>query len=540
MSKSEKVSWNSVSGNTSLNKIVQEAMNRIRKMSKEHGSHEDVIKKLERIQKISDNTTMNIVEKLVTEGEELTQREKEHMKDIITDILQDPSRSKVLTKLMFDKHKDDDTKHLNLDAAVKAPWEGKNELITPVGTPTIAPTKFVVQGNMVTPRRMSLDSIKDKLAVGVYKPTVDDKGVVHLDMFANRFHDKPMLGPQIQDNMEMFKQHYHANQRISVLLVGQKGSGKTMTAEALCNFLLEQGLPVIYVDTDIPAYLLHQLLRDVGRCVVMIDEFDKRYQNTQDNPTAKEQLLSLFSDASLDQVSFILAGNEKWRMSEYLMDRPSRFHFRVEYSGISPIVVLDLCRIAKLPPKVTSVIVRYSSAMDCSYDVVSTVVKLAKDCKSDVDEMIKRACFMNIPNFSETTVRLVYVRSNKGMVSGVRVKQDGKKFEFTVIHECGTEEVVSIPEITNQHFIDRKFIIDNYEFRFALNDSDDTKYNIDDSYSMIGKVTGDQLLSVVIDPGRYRTYELKGNDGESKVVTAKQYHIDNNGKSNQPLSKFSF
>lgn len=384
----------------------------------------------------------------------------------------------------------------------------------------IEPVKFIHQDNVVDVSRMSLDNIRTKLAPGVYAPFIDDKGI-HMRALKSRFEQSDHYGVEVERHLRMFSQDYVANGAVSVILLGQKGTGKSMTGEALCNYLIDNGVPVIYMDADIPGPVLHNLIRDVGKCALFIDEFDKRYQEYQQ----KNQLLSMFSDASLSDVSFIVAGNEKHGFSDFLLDRPTRFKYLIQFTGVSPYIVEEMCKKYKISKECSKLIMRYSCAHHASFDVMRTVIQTAAEVKSDIGELIRRTCYMNVPKFTEFTIQLMNVRSEQGMVSGVNIRQSPKGYDFTVIHEDGARVELSMKEVTNEAMVDRHFTIGKFRFSFRIKDS---PYVVEDSLAATTKYTPEDITRVAIDPGSYKTFTLKKDD-EEVVVSRADYNKQSRG-----------
>lgn len=387
------------------------------------------------------------------------------------------------------------------------------------------PPKFIHSGTVVDVSRMSLDNIRDTLEPAVYAPFVDDKGI-HMRIIKPKFEDVTAFGNEVQKHVDMCMAEYRSSGAVSLIALGQQGSGKSMTCEQLCNRILNDGLPVIYLDADIPPALLHNLVRDVAPCVVFIDEFDKRYNENDD----KERLLTMFSDATLANVSFIVAGNEKHRMSRYLLDRPSRFKYLIQFQGISPYIVEEMCAKYKISKTCTNLIMRYTSVHHASYDVVQAVVRQAAKVNSNIEQLIRDVCYMNVPRFSPISIGLSQVTSEQGMVSGVQIRQSKAGYEFTVIHEDGSKVELKLKELTNEHFARQSFTIDTFRFAFALRGN---PYKTEDSLADTTRYTAEDVTTVTIDPGQYRTFELKSDDGESKVVSQTEYqekHAPRNGR----------
>ncbi len=402
----------------------------------------------------------------------------------------------------------------SIDESIQTVNTQKQKLASP------PPTKFIHSGTTVDVARMSMNNIRDALAPAIYAPYIDDKGI-HLRILKPRFEAVKAYGLEVEKHISMFAERYLADGSVSAILLGQKGSGKTMTAEATCNYLLDQGLPVIYMDADIPPPLLHNQIRDIGACVLFIDEFDKRYTERED----RERLLTMFSDASLGNVSFIIAGNDKYRFSDFLLDRPSRFRYLIQYKGISPYIVKEICDKAGISKECGDLIMRYTCAHQASFDVVHAVVKAAKAVDSDIDKLIVQVCYMNVPRFTPITIALVNVKSEQGMVSGVHIRQNKEGYGFTVIHEDGAKVELTLKEICNDDFAKQTFTIGTFKFQFRLTEN---KWATEDSLADTTRYNKEDVVTVTVEPGQYRTFELKGEDGETKVVTEDEYSRGNN------------
>lgn len=125
------------------------------------------------------------------------------------------------------------------------------------------------------------------------------------------------------------------NRSLGVILSGDKGIGKSLFAKMLSAKAIENGLPLIIVDTFIPgiASYIEEIEQEV---VVLFDEFDKtfgsvRASDGEADPQAA--MLSLFDGISQGKKLFVITCNELSKLNDYLVNRPGRFHyhFRFEY-----------------------------------------------------------------------------------------------------------------------------------------------------------------------------------------------------------------
>ena len=118
-----------------------------------------------------------------------------------------------------------------------------------------------------------------------------------------------------------------------VLLSGPKGIGKSMFIRSVSEKAVEEGLPVIIVDQFIPG--ISKFIASIDQdCVVVFDEFEKKFRITEDeNP--QDDMLSLFDGTEGGHKLFLATCNETRDISEYLINRPGRFHYHININSPS-------------------------------------------------------------------------------------------------------------------------------------------------------------------------------------------------------------
>lgn len=124
---------------------------------------------------------------------------------------------------------------------------------------------------------------------------------------------------------------------LGVLLTGEKGSGKTVTAKKVC---IESKLPVIIIDEYFENIELINFLADpsIGSCVILIDEFEKLYCKNCDDTI----ILQLLDGTSNSHHLYILTCNNTKYINEYLLNRPSRIYYRKEYDSIPDDIINEI------------------------------------------------------------------------------------------------------------------------------------------------------------------------------------------------------
>lgn len=122
---------------------------------------------------------------------------------------------------------------------------------------------------------------------------------------------------------------------LGVILSGDKGIGKSLFAKLLSKMAIERGWPVIIVDKAYPgiANYIESIKQEV---VILFDEFDKTFGEVaakEGEAGPQAGLLTLFDGLSGGKKLFIITCNSLYKLNEYLINRPGRFHyhFRFEY-----------------------------------------------------------------------------------------------------------------------------------------------------------------------------------------------------------------
>lgn len=183
---------------------------------------------------------------------------------------------------------------------------------------------------------------------------------------------------------------------VGVLAAGHKGSGKSLLAEELGNWMITQDIPVIMVTIPMSAEELKVILTAVGPCMVYFDEIGKVYEEKR-----RAQLLPLFSDTSLTGVMFVITGNSSEEFSEYLINRPQRFRYAINFSGgFDTETMDDILQTMKVEPALHVGFHAYARehGRSLNYDSLLCVIRESAGCKN-TDEVVSKTSILNVPSF---------------------------------------------------------------------------------------------------------------------------------------------
>lgn len=118
------------------------------------------------------------------------------------------------------------------------------------------------------------------------------------------------------------------NRNLGVILSGDKGIGKSLFSKCLGLKARKKGIPVILVNKYHEG--IANFLEEIEQTVmILFDEYDKTFDEKKHNCQA--EMLSLFDGVSAGKKLFVITCNEIQSLSQYLINRPGRFHYHFRF-----------------------------------------------------------------------------------------------------------------------------------------------------------------------------------------------------------------
>lgn len=94
----------------------------------------------------------------------------------------------------------------------------------------------------------------------------------------------------------------------------------------------EKEMPVILVNDafgDFTEQFVDFLQTLDQQCVFLFDEFEKSFDESD-----QESLLSVLDGAEITKSLFLFVANDRYRINEFMFNRPGRIYYRFEFSGL--------------------------------------------------------------------------------------------------------------------------------------------------------------------------------------------------------------
>ena len=193
--------------------------------------------------------------------------------------------------------------------------------------------------------------------------------------FLEPYQDKFPIPKKIYGNVEeiafrVWNDYVISGHSTGILLSGAAGGGKSLAISVISNLALKNKLAVIIVQKlKIDNNLIHWL-STLTNVVLYLDEFGKMI-----NRSDQDQMLTLFSDVNGSKKIYLLTENETNRISSYILNRPGRIRYHVDFNRVDPKTLEEYCLDMKVHPDFyKDLILKYKSAYIFTFDHLQCIV----------------------------------------------------------------------------------------------------------------------------------------------------------------------
>lgn len=177
-------------------------------------------------------------------------------------------------------------------------------------------------------------------------------------------------GAEIVDRIVRFWKGNKGN--LGILMNGTRGAGKTMQTQILGNRMIdEEEIPILVVRHPVPLQIIFDAVQQ--DMMVIFDEFEKTHEDKQ-----QQQLLSTIDGMSRSaHRRLIVFTTNSTKINENFRDRPSRIHYRFEFTRVADEIIDGLVDdslpqdLMHLKPDIFEFL---NSRKICTIDIVKAVI----------------------------------------------------------------------------------------------------------------------------------------------------------------------
>lgn len=201
------------------------------------------------------------------------------------------------------------------------------------------PSTYIQTGTRIRVYDSSVQT-HPSLPLGTYRVTFSPKdGFSLLSIPDLSIGTERIYGDRSDRVNKIFKTFKRADRGVGALISGDKGQGKSLFLRMVAERALAEGMPVILISEDFDG--LADFLSSLDECLVIFDEFEKIFHNGRrgrdefESGNRQNQFLGLFDGQSSTKRIYCISVNDIDYLSNYIVNRPGRFHyhFRFDYPG---------------------------------------------------------------------------------------------------------------------------------------------------------------------------------------------------------------
>lgn len=228
-----------------------------------------------------------------------------------------------------------------------------------------------------------------------------------------------------------------------VLLSGSSGSGKTLLSHILSTKArLERNMPTIVIGEnsleDITNFML--AIKNLPECVLLFDEFEKTFRRRY----TQEKLLPLFDGAFTSKKFTILIVNDIYMVSDYLLNRPSRIRYSLEFKGLETDFIREYCQDNLNDTEETEKIVRIARTFsEFNFDMLQMLVKEMNTYSEPASEAIK---LMNLRNLDDKEI--LYSINVEEIDSNISIIDKNNSNNVVFPKSCMRSDIATTTDLT--------------------------------------------------------------------------------------------
>lgn len=223
-----------------------------------------------------------------------------------------------------------------------------------------------------------VNQLVDLLPAKVYRFTV--KETMQGPIYSLEYADMPKQPAKLYGNINLQKDrilrsYKTQDKNLGVLLHGNGGTGKSTLAKLIAFDVVNNfNQPVILVQQDSIKHLEYVLSNLKQPVMFLIDEFEKMFEETEDQGYLLTLLDGLYNHNHL----FVLTANDQDRINRYFFNRPSRIRYNFYYGALGYDVYSEIINQHFEPVFAAQLTGKLATINNLSFDIIQEIINEAK------------------------------------------------------------------------------------------------------------------------------------------------------------------
>lgn len=223
-----------------------------------------------------------------------------------------------------------------------------------------------------------VDQLVDLLPARVYR-FVAQETMAGMNYFLE-YADMPKQPAKLYGNINLQKDrilrsYKTQDKNLGVLLHGNGGTGKSTLAKLIAfDVVNELNQPVVLVQQDSIKHLEYMLSNLKQPVMFLIDEFEKMFEETEDQGYLLTLLDGLYNNNHL----FVLTANDQDRINRYFFNRPSRIRYNFYYGALGYEVYSEIVNQHFEPDFAAQLTGKLATINNLSFDIIQEIINEAK------------------------------------------------------------------------------------------------------------------------------------------------------------------
>jgi len=189
---------------------------------------------------------------------------------------------------------------------------------------------YIRNGNQFTVSDKASIDIYDNLPAGNYVVKFSDKTGFYLEQIESFERPSRFYGSTLRHADRIYNTFMDRESSTGVMAAGEKGSGKTLLGRELAIRCVENGHPVIIVNSPFCGDHFNKFIQSISQpAMIFFDEFEKVYDSEK-----QTAVLTLLDGVFPTKKLFFLTSNDKYRIDHNMRNRPGRIYYSIDFNGL--------------------------------------------------------------------------------------------------------------------------------------------------------------------------------------------------------------